>query len=409
MRALAALALATLCACSFARSRTFAGGGCDVLPLIGNASPAALAADAEGGLALAGESAGPKLIAGSAMLEGPGTFLLRTDAGGKVGWIRSTGAVHATALALAPDGATLMVGQAQKQCIAARFDSRGRELWTSRLSGDGESACRAVAVDERSGDAWAVGEFTGSLGPARSAGMSDIFVLKIEGATGEMHLLRTFGGKGADLANAVALLPPDNVIVGGTFGAYVDASVSEVNFGRGAVRSSDGADGFLAALSTEGATRWTSIVGEQGDDEVVALAIHDGAVHAAANMHRERIGARCGGHLVVLRNREWARVEEDECLAARAATFDDASRFWVLENAGRRLRARAFSPGDGSPLGSRSWSGERAAVRGVGIARVPRGFAAAAVTDGELVACGKPVGNAGEKTTFVIWVRDVAP
>jgi len=113
--------------------------------------------------------------------------------------------------------------------------------------------------------------------------------------------------------------------------------------------------------------------------------------------------------VVVLRNREWARVEEDECLSARAAAFDDASRLWVLENAGRALRARAFSPGDGAPLGSRSWSGERAAVRGVGIARVPGGFAAAAATDGELVACGKPVGNAGEQTAFVIWVRDVAP
>ena len=81
----------------------------------------------------------------------------------------------------------------------------------------------------------------------------------------------------------------------------------------------------------------------------------------------------------------------------------------MLENAGRALRARAFSPGDGAPLGSRSWGGERAAVRGVGIARVPGGFAAAAATDGELVACRKPVGNAGEPTAFVIWVRDVAP
>ena len=253
MRALPALALAALCACSLVRSRTFAGG-CDVLPLIGNASPAALAADADGGLALAGESAGARLIAGSAALEGPGTFLLRTDAGGEVSWIRSIGGVRTMALAIAPDGATLLVGQAQKQCVAAKFDSRGRELWTSRLTGEGESACRAVAVDERTGDAWAVGEFTGSLGPARSAGMSDVFVLKITGATGEMRLLRAFGGKGADLANAVALLPPDNVIVGGTFGAYVDASVSEVNFGRGALRASDGADGFLVAISAEGAT-----------------------------------------------------------------------------------------------------------------------------------------------------------
>src|SRR5205823_6078477 len=85
----------------------------------------------------------------------------------------------------------------------------------------------------------------------------------------------------------------------GPRGARVEAAVCEVSFGRGALRAGDGADGFLVAISAEGATRWTSVVGEQGDDEVVALATHDGAVHAAANVHRERIGARCGGHVVV--------------------------------------------------------------------------------------------------------------
>src|SRR2546421_12892712 len=114
MRALPALALAALCACSLARSRTFAGG-CDVLPLIGNASPAALAADGDGGLALAGESAGARLIAGSAALEGAGTFLLRTDAGGEVSWIRSIGGGPTLGPAIAPGGATPVGGQTPKQ------------------------------------------------------------------------------------------------------------------------------------------------------------------------------------------------------------------------------------------------------------------------------------------------------
>src|SRR2546427_10328130 len=171
MRALPLLAFAALCACSLGRSaRTFAESGCEVLPLIGNAWPAALAADADGGLALAGESAGPRLIAGSAALEGSGAFLLRTDPGGAISWIRSIGAVRTMALAAAPDGATLLVGQAQKQCLATKFDSRGRELWSSRLTGDGESACRAVAGGGRSANASGGGEVTGRLGPAASAG-----------------------------------------------------------------------------------------------------------------------------------------------------------------------------------------------------------------------------------------------
>src|SRR3989442_13661078 len=145
MRALPALVFAALCACSFGRSAgTFAESGCGVLPLIGNAWPAALSADADGGLALAGESAGPRLIAGSAALEGSGAFLLRTDAGGAVSWLRSIGAVRTMALAAAPDGATLLVGQGQKQSHATKFDAQAREMWPSGLTGESQSACRVL-------------------------------------------------------------------------------------------------------------------------------------------------------------------------------------------------------------------------------------------------------------------------
>jgi hypothetical protein len=412
MRAVLPLVSAALCACSSARpSRT--GGSqptCDVLPLVGKALPTALGADEAGGIALVGRSTGTQLRAGSAVLDASGGFVLRADSGGRVSWVRTLGAGRPLADVIAPDGSVVVVGQAQKQCFAARLAAGdGRELWTSRLAGDGESACRAVAVDPRSGDFWVVGEFTGSLGPARDAGMSDAFVLKISGASGEMRLARTFGGKGAETASAVAVTPSGDAIVAGTFGADVDASIAEVNFGRGAVRGAGGADGYLVALSPEGGTRWVAVVGEHGDDEVVAVAAHGGAVFAAANAHRERKGAQCGGQVLVLRKGEWVRVLEDECVSARAAAFDDSTRFWTLENSGRALRARAFSPRDGEPLGTRTWAGERATVRGAGIARVPGGFAVAALTDGEAIACGRPVGTNGEQTAFVVWVRDLAP
>src|ERR671937_2060736 len=191
-----------------------------------------------------------------------------------------------------------------------------------------------VAFDERSGDAWAAGEFTGSIGPTRSSGSTDVFVLRISATSGEMRLVRAFGGKGSDRASAIAVADSGDVVVGGTFGLDVDASVSEVNCGRGPVRASEGADGFIVALQPDGATRWFSLVGEQGDDEVVALAARDSAVYAAANLHRARDGARCGGQAALLRNRDWVRLEDDECVAVRALTFDDASRLWALENAG---------------------------------------------------------------------------
>jgi len=412
MRGLCLLIATASWACSSARPSPSesASQPCDVLPLVGRAAPSALAADDAGGIALAGTSKGAQLRSGSAMLEAPGGFVLRADAAGRVGFIHGIGAAQPLAIALEPDGSVVIVGQAQKQCFAARLGAvDGRELWTSRLTGVGESSCRGVAVDPRTGDLWAVGEFTGSLGPVRSAGLSDALVLKIAALNGEMRLARTFGGKGTDVASAVSVTPSGDAIVAGSFGADVDPSVSEVDFGRGPVRGAGGADGYLVGLSPEGGTRWVSLVGEHGEDEMVAVAARSGAVFAAANAHRDRKGAPCGGHVLVLRKGEWVRVLDDECTSARAAAFDEWGRFWTLENAGRSLRARAFGPRDGEPLGDRTWAGERAALRAGGIARVPGGFAAAGITDGEAIICGKPVGSAGEPAAFVVWVRDLSP
>ena len=409
MRALPALAIVASCAWSCAHSgRGASGQPCDVLRVNGAAALMTFAADPGGGVALAGES-GARLRAGTLAIDAAGGFILRANGDAGVAWIRPTGPARPLALTIAPDGHTVVVGQAQRHCIAARLDGQGREVWASTLAGEGDSACRAVAFDDRTGDIWAAGEFTGALGPARAVGLADAFVVRISGATGEMRLVRAFGGKGAEHATALALTPAGDVIVAGTFGRDVDASLSEVNFGQGPVRAADGTDGFLLALQPDGGTRWVSVVGEHGDDEVVGVEARDSAVYAAANLHRARDGARCGGQPAVLRNHDWVRIEDDECVAVRALTFDDAGRLWVLENAGRTLRARAFASADGAPLGTRTWAAERASVRGIGIARVPGGFAVAAMTDGELTACGKPVGNAGERTPFVVWVRDVTP
>jgi hypothetical protein len=409
MRAFARLALVASCAWSCARAiRAPAARVCDVLQIAGNASLMTFAADTAGGIALGGDSGG-RLRAGPLVVDAPGGFILRTTAARDPAWVRPMSAARPLAVAIAPDGTTIVVGQTRRHCFASRLDVQGREAWTSALGGDGESACRAVAFDESSGDVWAAGEFTGALGPARSAGMTDLFVLRINGRSGEMRLVRALGGQGAERASSIAVNGEGEIVVAGTFGLDVDASLSQVNFGRGPARATEGADAFLLGLGSDGGTRWISLVGEHGDDEVVGLAARDNAVFAAANLHRARDGARCGGQAAVLRNHDWVQLEDDECVAVRALTVDDSGRIWTLENTGRAARARAFAPTDGSLLGMRSWDADRATVRGIGIARVPGGFAAAAVVDGELTACGKPVGNAGERTPFVVWVRDVTP
>jgi hypothetical protein len=405
MRALPALVTAALCACSSGRAVRPRSRPCDALPLLGRALPVALAADAWGGVALAGELASAPLHAGNAGLDLPGGFVLRTDPDGGPAWIHGLGAARPLAVAIAPDGAVIVVGAAGKRCFAARLDAQGREIWSSQLSGEGESSCRAVALDERTGDIWAAGEFSGGVGRVPAAGMTDVLVLKIAGGTGEMRLARAIGGKGADTAGAIAVTGSGVVVVAGSFGDGVDASVSGVDFGRGVIRAEGGADGFLLALDPGGfGTRWVSVFGEDGAEEMAAVAVREGRIYAAANVRR---GARCGGEVVILRNGEWARVAEEECLAVRGLAFDDVGRLWALEDAGRKLRARAFSARDGEALGIRTWAAERARVRGVGLASVPGGLGIAAVTDGESTVCGRPIGTAGEHTAFLVWVRDL--
>ena len=403
MRALPVLALASLCACSSARqAHTQAPPPCGALPLLGAATPLALAADGAGGIALAGELASGSLRGGTASLDQPGGFVLRTDPAGEVAWIHGLGPARPLGIALTADGGAVVVGTALRRCFAARLDVLGRRRWATSFAGEGESACRAVAVDPRSGAIWAAGDFSGTAGRSRSSGPGDALLLSIAPETGEMRLARAFGGIGADTAGAIALAR-DEVIVGGSFSAPPDA---QVDLGRGPIRAAGEGDGFLLAVAGS-ATRWVSIVGEYADDDVVAVAAADGQVYAAANVHRDRKGAPCGGEVVVLRNREWVRVSEEQCLSARGLALDDAGRLWTLENAGSSLRARAFSPRDGEILGGRSWSAARAAVRGAAIAAVPGGLAIAGTTSGELVACGKPLGSSGEQSAFVLWIRDL--
>src|SRR2546421_3971688 len=205
MRVLPALALVASCACSCAHSqRGPSAQPCDILPVNGAAPLMTFGADPAGGIALGGESGG-RLRAGTAAIDAPGGFVLRANGGGAVLWIRPMGPARPLALTIAADGGPVVVGQSQRHCIAARLDGQGREVWASTLAGDGESACRAVAFEERTGDIWAAGEFTGAVGPTGAAGLTDAFVVRVSGVTGEMRLLRNFGGKSAQNAQGPAL------------------------------------------------------------------------------------------------------------------------------------------------------------------------------------------------------------
>ena len=436
MRALPVL-LAAACAAPQLAPPPAGPPPCDSLPFLGAAEPKALASDAQGGLAVAGDFRGP-LRVGSFAVEGAGStdvFVARTAPDGSLVWLRRFGGAGpetAGAVALAANGDAVAAGEASGKCFALRLAAAdGHEIWRAAL--DTKSSCTALAPD-KSGDFWMVGAYEGKLGSAYSNGLSDAFAVRVSGASGEMRLLKAFGGKGRDVAHAVAVTPSGDVLVAGQFGGEVDRAASDVDFGKGAVRSAGDFDGFLVDLAPNGATRWAATFGENGEDDLTAIAVSAAGVVYAAGQRQPAgdfegrapadVGSATG---IALRWSkagigEWVRLFEGQRSSIAGIAFDDAGRLWTagsflgelragqvsLTSAGRwDIFAVALAPANGEPLGSRSFgSNENDLARAV--ARIPGGIALAGSTRGELRLCGKPLGTTGEQTGFVVWLRDLA-
>src|SRR5258707_15717287 len=89
------LALFVVCACAPVRpvAPSRVAPLCDALPFLGNAELRALASDAQGGLAAAGDFSGSLRIGPASIASAGGTdaFVLRTGPDGTVGWLHRLG------------------------------------------------------------------------------------------------------------------------------------------------------------------------------------------------------------------------------------------------------------------------------------------------------------------------------
>jgi hypothetical protein len=409
---------------------------CDALALLGKVEPAALASDGDGGLAVAGRFEGPMRAAEFSVASAGGydVFVLRTNADGSARWLRRIGGPEnesASAVAVMPNGDAIVAGAAGERCFVARLAAAdGREVWTSRLPG-GESSCRALSVDAK-GDVWVTGYFSGIVNGIASKGMYDLFVVRLAGATGDAYFVRAIGGKGKELPRAIVALADGSTLVAGQFGGEVDVTESDVDFGKGPVRSNGDFDGFLLKLLPDGKTAWVATFGDDGDDEIAALAIGpSGEIYAsghhqpAANyrgLTSHGVGNYTGIVLRYLRDGrgDWVRIFEGPSSTANYLAFDDKGRLWTagmsrgirlddveIEAAGDAdAYALAMDPNNGTAIGSRRWASPAFDVAR-GLVRIPGGIAVTGFTRGELVVCEKPIGTAGEQSGFIFWLRDL--
>ncbi len=104
----------------------------------------------------------------------------------------------------------------------------------------------------------------------RSVGGSDIFVAKLETATGNVLWARSFGGTADDVGKAVAVDDAGGIYFAGTFTGTID-------FGGGGLGSGN-ADGFIAKLTPAGDYVWAYGIGGPDFDAATGVAVHGNTV-----------------------------------------------------------------------------------------------------------------------------------
>ena len=156
--------------------------------------------------------------------------------------------------------------------FAAAFDASGNHLWSRRFGGSSIDGLDAAALDS-TGGLVAAGSFRGTVdfgaGPlvARGTTWDDLFVIRLDRATGSTTWARRFGDDETELASTIAVDAAGNILVGGMFAGSVD-------FGGGFVTATSGnfsGSPFLLGLTPAGVYRFVWV--PLGDGELSGVAV----------------------------------------------------------------------------------------------------------------------------------------
>ncbi len=161
----------------------------------------------------------------------------------------------------------------------------GHSIWVKRLGGPNTDVPWAVATDSV-GNVLVAGEFQETAnfggGMITSAGIADVFVVKLNGATGEHMWSERFGGDGFDRPAGIATDSARDVVITGSFNTTID-------FGGDTFTTSNGfPDFFIAKLSgADGGHLWSRAAGSTGPDIGKSVAVdHSGNVVVVGEFER---------------------------------------------------------------------------------------------------------------------------
>ncbi len=231
--------------------------------------------------------------------------------------------------------------------FVTKLAAGGSYGWTRTFGGALADEAAGVLVDSV-GDVVVTGFFsdavdfnpTSSGGEHSSNGMSDVFVLKLQGSNGAFVWSRAVGGSGADSGAALARDSSNGLVVAGEV-SHDEGGIDLDPTPGIDVRATIGdRDIFLLKLGGDGSYAWSRLMGGVHQDLAISVAVNDAEkVAALGSVNGIAIGLGAGNDIVF----EINGVEGDYSLLA---VFDSAGSAIVahrLEGMGQ------MQPGEGEP------------------------------------------------------------
>ncbi len=175
--------------------------------------------------------------------------------------------------AMSVNGVTITSTSNTSDVFVIKLDTTGATKWSKTFGGAGDQEGIGISADA-DGNVFIIGTMDGTMafGPAMlsSNGNYDVFVAKLDGATGIPKWGKNFGDSNAQLGWDVVATPDGNVAVTGQL-------EGNINFGQGNLGNDGGVDMYLAKLDgNDGNEVWAKRFGEKEDQVAYGIAADAG-------------------------------------------------------------------------------------------------------------------------------------
>ena len=213
-------------------------------------------------------------------------FVVKLDKTGAFGWLKRFGDAdyqYGQGIVVDAAGNVLITGYftgsvdfgggalasaGNEDIFVAKLDPTGAHVWSKRFGDASDQNALSLAVDT-AGNVVVLGYFNGAVdfggGVLTSAGLEDIFVVKLSAAGGAHQWSKRFGDAMKQFGTGIAVDSADNILLAGSFSGSVD-------LGSGPLTSLGSEDVLVAKLDAAGGYVWASRHGDSNEQNGVGVA-----------------------------------------------------------------------------------------------------------------------------------------